>query len=846
MSDRSENTPQPEYLLPVTKCPTPADWEQMLGPEGIQQSFDDRLNEHVEHCAQCRDYLENRSTEPGLSLAAIASVLPDVVAARPMNLSGISVPEGYVAAGSPVYGGRGLVFKAIDIVSGRAVAIKMSKYRHETNQAERQALEHEAAAVQSLSHPNIVHIYEVLAENDPPAIIMEWVDGGTLQEVLKNHRPSIDEIVQLMKQMADAVSHAHKHLVLHRDIKPSNILMAGDDFHYPKLSDFGLAKLGQEGEGWSTATEFIGTPVYMAPESFRKERNAIGPTVDIYSLGAVLYRLLSGKVPFEGTNPIELGMRVVQEEVTPIRQFQKAVPKDLEKICLKCLRKEPEERYQDAAALKSDLVRFEEGKPVRASRDGTITRWRRWARRDPKAARQAAAFGVFLIGVIIALAVLLRQSVNSERKAVRFADLSEKRLSDTLKAMGDISPVIKRILGAQPLKDDEYKRVVSFIKLRATINEEPMDLKERLKYHYLKLELADSLSKIPGYQEESIQWAKLARVEIKRFINENAEKAAIIVALEDKSIDFRETLLEMALIQYSYACSQIYNAYPEAERIGIGVAIPDQDPTQSLLKEAVASAERVMQLNPKLSEPKGQIADYYRALAENAIAMQDRDKAVEYLKKALPFSDDLREEYMDDRNRWVSALWHRQFLAMAYLEPPAQIDQFINTFEPLETVVRSDRFKALKNRIELEARVWLELRFKHLPLAATQKYQEADAALNQALELFPKFNSETIISLGIRHILNIVKVDRLSLLKLMGVPKEQIEADEQMLSLEFDQMANSPEKAVARAYFEIFRPTAEKRSPMRARLALFQIRDKNQEHLYLTSPPKLNKPVFTP
>ena len=818
MSDRSENTPQPEYLLPVTKCPTPADWERMLGPEGIQQSFDDRLNEHVEHCAQCRDYLENRSTEPGLSLAAIASVLPDVVAARPMTLSGISVPEGYVAAGSPVYGGRGLVFKAIDIVSGRAVAIKMSKYRHETNQAERQALEHEAAAVQSLSHPNIVHIYEILAENDPPAIIMEWVDGGTLQEVLKNHRPSIDEIVQLMKQMADAVSHAHKHLVLHRDIKPSNILMTGDDFHYPKLSDFGLAKLGQEGEGWSTATEFIGTPVYMAPESFRKERNAIGPTVDIYSLGAVLYRLLSGKVPFEGTNPIELGMRVVQEEVTPIRQFQKAVPKDLEKICLKCLRKEPEERYQDAAALKSDLVRFEEGKPVRASRDGTITRWRRWARRDPKAARQAAAFGVFLIGVIIALASLLQRSRSSEK-------LAQQKLSEKKQAMGLASPIFKRILANFQLKPDEVRNIKKFIKLRKDIDYEPVDLRDRLDHHYLTLELADSLRKFPDEIVNSISLAKLAREKIGKLINDHGDEAHMVIYGRNKDDTYRETVLEKALIRYSDACQQLYDTYPKGIKLGLGSPVPAEDPDQELVKEAIAVAERVMRLKPDATEPIGQIAHYYLALAEAALYRENRDQAIDYYLRSIRFTEEMRELHSSAVDRWKDDTWNRQYLAMVYLEKPVDFVKYLDAVSTVEKLRESEKLINHEFRAEILVDIWLHLVIKYKALVAFGEYSKALVDIERSIENLPQFNENTVNGPVVRRECQFLNIDRLSLLKLMNTDHKELEHAETEVSLMIDKIADSDEKALAHAYFELFKPDPQKRSPKAALQWLRQIKD---------------------
>lgn len=830
----TESTDQPSKTPindTVIACPSPDEWDHLLSHEGLTSSINAGLDAHVERCERCRAFLEARLAKPGLSLVAIACELDEGrIARRPPDLGGIVAPAGYRAVGEPIYGGRGLVFQAVHEATGSRVAIKISKFRHAANNAERQALKVEAEVISSLSHPNIVRVHEALPENDPPAIVMEWVEGGTLADRLVTTRPTVVEIVALMKQLAGAVGHAHARRVLHRDIKPSNILMSGERFADAKLSDFGLAKLGREDVGWSTATEFIGTPVYMAPESFRQEYGKLGPTVDIYSLGAIFYRLLTGKTPFEGANAIELGMRVVKDEVTPVRRYRKDVPKDLETICLKCLRKEPEERYPDANSLMADLTRFEEGRPIRANRDNSLKRWRRWAKRDPKAAAQALGFVSFLICVILALAVMLERSVESERRAIANEKIAGDRFSESLKAMSLASPIFKRALIESKLKPDEVRKVVEFASMRSNPQFEPVDLKERLDHHYLTLELADSLIKIPGQESKSIELAGLARLKIKEFIDQNAEAASRIFYYNNRRTGFRQTLLETALIRYSYACSQLYNAYPDPGRIDIGMPVPIEDPEQSLIKEAIATAERVLKLNPKLTEPKGQLADYHVVIAEHQVYMGRRDAAVEHQSLAVQISEQIRDDYMQDPDRWRPARSHRELLARIYLEPPAKINEFEETLKPFKDLLKSDFVNQHAKRDEIDLMLWWSAAIDYLPFAATGKYQAALEKIDNIIKLTPSIdehNMESVMSR--RQVLARMSVDRLNILQVLSEESRGVEIAEDIYEAELNQLTNQMEKTLARVYFDLFRPTMHKRDPKAALQRLEPIQNKPPE-----------------
>src|SRR5438874_1097276 len=224
----------------------------------------------------------------------------------------------------------------------------------------------------------------------------------------------------LLEAVARAVHYAHQHGVIHRDLKPGNILLAGagsQDSGFgaeaegappssptpdsrpptpvPKITDFGLAK--RLGEASQTQTgQVLGTPNYMAPEQARGQSKAIGPAADVYALGAILYQLLTGRPPFQGVTSVETIMQVLHEEPVPPRRLQPRVPADLETICLKCLAKEPRQRYPSALELAEDLRRFQAGEPIRARRVGLLGQGWRWCRRNPVPAGLLAALAVVL------------------------------------------------------------------------------------------------------------------------------------------------------------------------------------------------------------------------------------------------------------------------------------------------------------------------------------------------------------------------------------------------------------------------------------------------------------------
>jgi WD40 repeat protein/tRNA A-37 threonylcarbamoyl transferase component Bud32 len=287
---------------------------------------------------------------------------------------------GYEILGELGRGGMGVVYQARHTKLGRLVALKMILIAEHAGPEERARFQTEAEAVARLQHPNIVQIYEVGEQDGRPFFSLEFCAGGSLEKKLGGVPLPPREAARLAETLARAMHAAHEAGVVHRDLKPANVLLAKDGT--PKITDFGLAKkLGEVGQ---TATGAVmGTPSYMAPEQAGGKSADIGPLADVYALGAILYECLTGRPPFKAATALDTILQVVSDEPVPPRQLQSRTPRDLETICLKCLRKEPKRRYASALALAEDLRRFQAGEPIQARPVGRVERTVKWGRRNP-------------------------------------------------------------------------------------------------------------------------------------------------------------------------------------------------------------------------------------------------------------------------------------------------------------------------------------------------------------------------------------------------------------------------------------------------------------------------------
>ena len=336
-------------------------------------------------------------------------------------------------------GGMGIVYKARQIGLDRIVAIKVIR-SSDASDVERSRFRTEAEAAAKLQHPNTVQIFDVGQNEGLDYLCMEYVSGGSLEQRLEGERPSIHAAAQLIATIAEAAEFAHRRGIIHRDLKPGNILLDGE---VPKIGDFGLAKRMLEDIDAQTQTgDVLGTPSYMSPEQAEGKTDAIGPWSDIYSLGAILYEMLSGRPPFVGDTPLATIDLIRSQDPDPPSSIEPKVPRDLDTICLKCLSKEPARRYASAQDLADDLNRFLDHQPISARRVGFLERSWRWAHRRPAVSGLAATLLIVSLagGVVVALQHRyvgeLSKSANATKR--RVAVISQRAEEATVEAVDNL------------------------------------------------------------------------------------------------------------------------------------------------------------------------------------------------------------------------------------------------------------------------------------------------------------------------------------------------------------------------------------------------------------------------
>ena len=345
----------------------------------------------------------------------------------------VPAPPGFVLLAECGRGAMGLVYLAEQVGLGRRVALKFLKPELATSDQERARFRTEANALARLQHPNIVQVFDCGTHEGRAYIVQEYVAGGNLEEKLAGKPQPAIAAAQLVATLARAVAHAHAQKIIHRDLKPSNTLLTEEGI--PKISDFGLARQIDAGadSGQTRSGVILGSPSYMAPEQAIGKNSAVGPAVDVYALGAILYEIVTGRPPFLGASVIETLEAVRQLDPVPPRQLQSALPRDLETICLKCLAKSPGRRYLSAAALAEDLDRFARGQPILARPASALERLTKWVRRHPATAASLAVASMAAMGLLVGGVVyeaLLRQALKDARSNAAVAR-EQKKKSDT-------------------------------------------------------------------------------------------------------------------------------------------------------------------------------------------------------------------------------------------------------------------------------------------------------------------------------------------------------------------------------------------------------------------------------
>ncbi len=266
-------------------------------------------------------------------------------------------------------GGMADVFRARDLLLDRPVALKVLFPELSTSAAFVERFRREATAAANLSHPNIVSVYDWGRSDNAYFIVMELIDGETLASLIKRRGPlEFDYAAAIAADVASALNYAHRHGVIHRDVKPGNVLIAEDG--HIKVADFGIARAQTSNEDLTQTGSVMGTATYISPE--QAEGKALDGRSDVYSLGVVLYEMLAGVPPFTGDSTVSVALKQVSERAAPLASLRPDVPKPLEDIVAKAMRKSPSERYESAQDLRSDLLRYIQRRPVEAARSAVM------------------------------------------------------------------------------------------------------------------------------------------------------------------------------------------------------------------------------------------------------------------------------------------------------------------------------------------------------------------------------------------------------------------------------------------------------------------------------------------
>lgn len=359
--------------------------------KGVHLRPEDVTDQEVEQAA-----LREQLKRIGKAEALLDLPLEDPLS-RPLPLPAVPNHQILACLGQ---GGMGVVYKAWQENLRRLVALKTTLAGKFAHAIDRQRFRHEAEAVASLDHPNIVKVYEVGECEGLPYFSMQFIEGGRdfqttakEQEEMKDARDKWRWAVSILIEVARAVHYAHERGLVHRDLKPTNILL--DDKDRPYITDFGLAKRLENAGSFTIIGVILGTPGYMAPEQARGEK-AVTASADIYSLGAILYEILTGGKPCWAGNWMDTLVQVGDPNKVPVepRTINPKIDRDLETVCLKCLSKDQAHRYTSAEALACDLQRWLDGEPVRARAIGWFRKRLNWARRRPW---EAAFVGVLLL-----------------------------------------------------------------------------------------------------------------------------------------------------------------------------------------------------------------------------------------------------------------------------------------------------------------------------------------------------------------------------------------------------------------------------------------------------------------
>lgn len=476
-------------------CPA---WDRLrrLGEDAPDDPDFSAIEAHVEQCADCQEALDrlvrDDPDETGRAAPEDRGPWPEV--------------PGFSIVRELGRGGSGVVFEAIREPIGRRVALKVLDDRPGRGPSAHRRWLREVRALGSVRHPAIVRLYDAGEHSGRPFLVLDLIEGGSVQDRLDG--PIAPRVAaELIARIARAVAELHRRGIRHLDVKPSNILLDGlgaAGWSSPLLADFGIACLDDETVSLATGSWGPrGTPAYMAPEQVSHHRAAVGPSADIFSLGATLYALLTGGPPFPAATVLEMFDALRQREPVRPSAIVAGVPRDLETICLTCLNKQPADRYPSAEALADDLERWLDGRPIQARRASPREIAWRWSRRHPLSASLAASLALALIVGLIAVTLLWRNAERQRQAAQAALDRAIAGESTAGRAISILTALVRSAVESpeQLAKERTGSLLPGILGLTETVRGSPEVLADQIgPIAALELELAGLLDRQTNFE----------------------------------------------------------------------------------------------------------------------------------------------------------------------------------------------------------------------------------------------------------------------------------------------------------------------------------------------------------
>ena len=573
-------------------------------------------------------------------------------------------------------GGYGIVVRGFDPRLEREVAIKIPRFEAALSAESRTRFVRESKAAASLNHPGVVAIHETGSAEGIDFIVSELVDGENLAtQLARGVKLTSEEAATLVAQLADAIEHAHQRGILHRDLKPSNVLIAGEDFKHPKITDFGLAAIVDQQDFTQTGA-VVGTPAYMSPEQATGKKE-IQPQTDVYGLGTILYQLLTGRPPFDGLPIIDTIRAIVDRDPIAPRAINPSISKDLESVCMKCLEKSPSQRYDSARALQTDLQRFLDNQPVSARPVTQSIRLRRWARRNPAVALSSLAATLFLLTALGASLwgwLSTSTALAGERKARIAANsavnqyFTEIADNDLLDVPG-MAPLRKKLLThaldfyqtflSEREDEPELLEEVEQAHFRvAKIFEELGEPKQSLENFQQALDKQDELISMMGGQAAILSRKMKTLRHIAQLQSSLAESEQAMATI-DAAILGQRQLLESDPVSESLKHECALSLFAKAIMLKESAQL---EPSKLLLEEAVSMMQALVETDPANVKFQRRLAGGYIDLA-NTIGQQGQlNEASELLDDAVSIFRQLinqQEQSPKDVKGLQDALYNR-------------------------------------------------------------------------------------------------------------------------------------------------------------------------------------------